>query len=106
VDSKQFSGQAARKFSYKLTFKLLRTIFISVTFSDRSTHICAVKGKVEVAEVEIFCAVRPLNAASVSVCTHCLWSPHTPRYLFLNIVHIFCCYLLDVCKGFFPASSN
>jgi hypothetical protein len=36
---------SSKKFLYK---------FYELTFSTRSTHICALKGKVEVAEVHIF----------------------------------------------------
>jgi hypothetical protein len=71
----------------KAKLAISQFFFKDLSFSNRTTHICVVIGKVGVAKVHNFCAVGHLNVASVSACAHCLWNPHTPRYLFLNIVN-------------------
>jgi hypothetical protein len=80
-----------------------------LTFSYRSTHICVLKGKIEVAEVHNF-VHRALNIASGSTYTHLLWIASTHQiFIFkhskMQCNTFFVIWLLFV-QAFPPASSN
>jgi hypothetical protein len=72
-----------------------------LTFDIQSAHICTLNGTFIMAKVHTF---RHLNTTNRSACS--ILNNYFLNRVKFNLHTFFHCYLLDVCTGFSPTSSN